>query len=73
MIHDGIEKGSIALQTTGLVGGDPRRCPGGDLKVLEETAANVAYSFDIIDTFASREQYGSHPDGIWLRARNLST
>jgi len=39
----------------------------GDLQILEEAAAHIGYSFDIqddiIDTFASMEQYGRPPGG----------
>jgi geranylgeranyl diphosphate synthase, type I len=38
-----------------------------DLQIIEESAVNMGYSFDIqddiIDTFAQEEQYGRHPGG----------
>ena len=41
--------------------------PEEDLKVLDEAAVNIGYAFDIqddiIDTFASEEQYGRAPGG----------
>ena len=61
------KRAASLFKTTVLVGAILSDAPDGDFKALEEAAANVGYSFDIqddiIDTFASREQYGRPPGG----------
>lgn len=50
-----------------VMGGTLAGAPGEDLKLLEKAAVNIGYAFDIqddiIDTFASEEQYGRPPCG----------
>lgn len=47
--------------------------PKADLGLIEEAAQNMGYAFDIqddiIDTFASREQYGREPGGDLLKGK----
>ncbi len=65
------KRAASLFKTTVLVGAILGDAPRGDFKALEEAAANVGYSFDIqddiIDTFASQEQYGRSPG--WDLAR----
>ncbi len=53
----------VTLVTGGILGGAPE----GDLRLLKDAAVNMGYAFDIqddiIDTFASEEQYGRPPCG----------
>lgn len=55
------------FKTTILVGAILGDAPERDLQVLEKAATHIGYSFDIqddiIDTFASLEQYGRIPGG----------
>jgi len=55
------------FRVTMLAGAILGGAPEDDLKMLEEAAVNIGYSFDIqddiIDTFASEEQYGRPPGG----------
>jgi len=55
------------FETTVLAGAVLGGAPEGDIPVLREAAEHMGYSFDIqddiIDTFASREQYGRPPGG----------
>jgi len=53
----------VTILTGAILGGAPK----SDLRILEEAATNIGYSFDIqddiIDTFANKEQYGRTPCG----------
>ena len=53
----------VTMLTGAILGDAPKK----DLKILEEAAMNIGYSFDvqddIIDTFAEEEQYGRPPCG----------
>ena len=55
------------FKTTILAGAILGNAPERDIQILEEAATNIGYSFDIqddiIDTFASLEQYGRPPGG----------
>ncbi len=61
------KRAASLFETTILVGGILGDAPEGDLQVLREAARHVGYTFDIqddiIDTFASSEQYGRPPGG----------
>jgi len=60
------KRAASLFETTIFVGGILGNAPEGDLQILREAARHVGYSFDIqddiIDTFASLEQYG-RPSG----------
>lgn len=53
----------VTMVVGAILGGAPER----DLEILEEAAVNVGYAFDIqddiIDTYASEDQYGRPPCG----------
>ncbi len=59
----------VTILTGAILGNAPEK----DLQVLGEAAVHVGYSFDIqddiIDTFASREQYGRPPGGDMARGK----
>ena len=56
-----------------LIGSMLGGAPESDLRLLEDAAKNMGYSFDIqddiIDTFANEEQYGRHPCGDIIRGK----
>jgi len=61
------KRAASLFKTTILVGAILGNAPEIDLQFLEEAATHMGYSFDIqddiIDTFASFEQYGRPPGG----------
>jgi len=61
------ERAASLFKTTILTGAILGKAPERDLQVLEEAGKHMGYSFDIqddiIDTFASLEQYGRPPGG----------
>jgi len=61
------KRAASLFKTTILAGAILGDAPEGDLQVLEEAGTHMGYSFDIqddiIDTFASLEQYGRPPGG----------
>jgi len=61
------KRAASLFKTTILVGASLGNAPETDLHLLGEAAAHLGYSFDIqddiIDTFASLEQYGRPPGG----------
>jgi len=61
------KRAASLFNTTILIGGILANAPKRDLQILGEAAAHMGYSFDIqddiIDTFASLEQYGRQPGG----------
>ncbi|MDH5532520.1 MAG: polyprenyl synthetase family protein [Candidatus Bathyarchaeota archaeon] len=61
------KRAASLFKTTILVGAVLGNAPEADLQPLGEAATHLGYSFDIqddiIDTFASLEQYGRHPGG----------
>jgi len=61
------KRAASLFETTILVGGILGNAPERDLQVLREAGMHMGYSFDIqddiIDTFASLEQYGRPPGG----------
>jgi len=61
------KRAACLFETTILVGAILGEAPETDLQLLREAARNMGYSFDIqddiIDTFASLEQYGRPPGG----------
>lgn len=61
------KRAASLFKTTILVGAILGDAPGTDMQPLEEAAMHMGYSFDIqddiIDTFASLEQYGKPPGG----------
>jgi len=63
----GSKRAASLFETTILAGGILGDAPERDLQVLAEAATHMGYSFDIqddiIDTFASLEQYGRPPGG----------
>jgi len=61
------KRASSLFKVTMLTGAVLGGAPANDLRNLEEAAENIGFSFDIqddiIDTFASQEQYGRTPCG----------
>lgn len=61
------KRASSLFRTTILAGAIPGGAPEEDLRALEEAATNIGYAFDIqddiIDTFATEQQYGRAPGG----------
>lgn len=59
----------VTMLTGAILGGAPE----GDLRALEEAAVNIGYAFDIqddiIDTFATEQQYGKPPGGDIARGK----
>lgn len=59
------KRASSLFKTTLLTGAILGGAPEEDMRVLEEAAANIGYAFDIqddiIDTFATEQQYGRAP------------
>ena len=66
-------RAAALFRTTILAGAILGEAPEGDLDLLREAAAHVGYAFDIqddiIDTFASEEQYGRPPGGDLVRGK----
>ena len=64
------KRAASLFKTTILIGAILGNAPETDLQVLREAATHMGYSFDIqddiIDTFASLEQYGRPPGGDLL-------
>jgi len=56
-----------------LVGAVLADAPEKDIPIISEAAVNIGYAFDIqddiIDTFASRDQYGREPGGDLVRGK----
>jgi len=72
------KRAASLFKTTILVGAILGNAPERDLRILGEAATHMGYSFDIqddiIDTFASLEQYGRPPGGdIALGKKPLHT
>jgi len=67
------KRAASLFKATILTGAILGNAPERDLQTLGEAAAHVGYSFDIqddiIDTFASREQYGRTPGGDLARGK----
>ena len=67
------KRAASLFNVTILTGAILGNAPEGDLQILEEAAVHVGFSFDIqddiIDTFASREQYGRTPGGDLARGK----
>jgi len=61
------KRAASLFKVTILIGAILGGAPKNDLKILEEAAMHLGYSFDIqddiIDTFAKEEQYGRHSCG----------
>jgi len=61
------KRAASLFKVTVLTGAILGCAPKNDLRILEEAAVNIGYAFDIqddiIDTFASEEQYGRTPCG----------
>jgi geranylgeranyl pyrophosphate synthase len=61
------KRAASLFKATMLIGAILGGAPENDLQLLEDAARNIGYSFDIqddiIDTFASEEQYGRPPCG----------
>jgi geranylgeranyl diphosphate synthase type I len=61
------KRAASLFKVTMVMGGVLADAPEEDLKLLEKAAVNIGYAFDIqddiIDTFASEEQYGRPPCG----------
>lgn len=59
------ERAASLFKVTMLIGGIFGEAPSEDLELLKEAAVRIGYAFDIqddiIDTFASEEQYGRPP------------
>jgi len=59
----------VTILTGAILGGAPEE----DLRALEEASANIGYAFDIqddiIDTFATEQQYGRPPGGDIARGK----
>jgi geranylgeranyl pyrophosphate synthase len=67
------KRAASLFKTAVLVGAVLGDAPASDLSVLSEAAENIGYAFDIqddiIDTFASKEQYGREPGGDLIRGK----
>ena len=67
------KRASSLFSTTILAGAIPGGAPGEDLRVLEDAATNIGYAFDIqddiIDTFATEQQYGRTPGSDIARGK----
>ncbi len=67
------KRASSLFKTTLLTGAILGDAPEEDMRVLEEAAANIGYAFDIqddiIDTFATEQQYGRPPGGDMARGK----
>ncbi len=67
------KRAASLFKTTILIGAVLGDAPEDDILVLTEAAENIGYSFDIqddiIDTFASRDQYGREPAGDIVRGK----
>jgi geranylgeranyl pyrophosphate synthase len=61
------KRAASLFRTSMLTGAILAQAPERDCKILEEAALHIGYAFDIqddiIDTFASQEQYGREPCG----------
>lgn len=61
------KRAASLFRTSMLTGAVLARAPAGDVRILEDAARHIGYAFDIqddiIDTFASKEQYGREPCG----------
>jgi geranylgeranyl pyrophosphate synthase len=61
------KRAASLFRTSMLTGSILAQAPERDCKILEEAAMHIGYAFDIqddiIDTFASQEQYGREPCG----------
>jgi geranylgeranyl pyrophosphate synthase len=67
------KRASSLFKTTILTGAILGGAPEEDLRDLEEASANIGYAFDIqddiIDTFATEQQYGRPPGGDIARGK----
>jgi geranylgeranyl pyrophosphate synthase len=61
------KRAASLFRTSLLAGAVPAQAPVKDMGILEDAARHIGYAFDIqddiIDTFASKEQYGRDPCG----------
>lgn len=66
-------RAAALFRTTILAGAILGGAPEGDLNLLKEAAVHIGYAFDIqddiIDTFASEEQYGRPPGGDLIHGK----
>ena len=67
------KRASSLFRTTILTGAVLGNAPEEDLRALEEASTNIGYAFDIqddiIDTFATKQQYGRTPGGDIARGK----
>ncbi|MEA1905282.1 MAG: polyprenyl synthetase family protein [Candidatus Hadarchaeota archaeon] len=67
------ERAAALFRTTILAGAILGGAPERDLRLLKEAATHIGYAFDIqddiIDTFASEEQYGRPPGGDLMHGK----
>ena len=61
------KRAASLFRTSMLAGAMPSQAPVKDMRMLEDAARHIGYAFDIqddiIDTFATKEQYGRDPCG----------
>ncbi len=61
------KRAASLFRTSMLAGAVPAKAPMKDMSMLEDAARHIGYAFDIqddiIDTFASKDQYGRDPCG----------
>ncbi len=67
------KRASSLFRATMLTGAVLGGAPGEDMRALEEASANIGYAFDIqddiIDTFATEQQYGRPPGRDIVRGK----
>jgi geranylgeranyl pyrophosphate synthase len=67
------KRAAALFRTTILTGAILGEAPERDLRLLEDAATHIGYAFDIqddiIDTFASKEQYGRAPGGDLMHGK----
>ena len=67
------KRAASLFKATILTGSVLGGAPEVDIRLLEDAAKNMGYSFDIqddiIDTFANEKQYGRHPCGDIIRGK----
>jgi len=67
------KRAASLFRTTVLIGAILGDAPAKDLPILDSAAQNIGFAFDIqddiIDLFASKEQYGRDPGGDLIRGK----
>lgn len=67
------KRAASLFKTTIIIGAILADAPENDIKILREAATHMGYAFDIqddiIDTYASQEQYGRPPCGDFIQGK----